>query len=298
MKCSIAFYYSSAIKMLSSPDAAAFKSRRKACLSSGNQQAPDHESNQAFSQFLRYLARTRARLCSLSHSDVYFCIGVTITYVSYARKGSRRSLRESSFQSWGRVGDVQLVKVEREILKCDEEIRNQNLRPNKQEVLELSHRGSFIHSQALIVQNGPLASLQRFLILFNNTVSVDLFNYEKQRNLVSMLTSITIVIKLTLCHYTPWRSLRGEEHSSYSFSTSALDGGEWSASGPSRALPPGKGPPVPIVQEAGWAPEPVWTQRIEEKSFCPCRGSNLDRSVVQPVARHYTAWATRLHQLL
>jgi hypothetical protein len=32
-------------------------------------------------------------------------------------------------------------------------------------------------------------------------------------------------------------------------------------------LPPGKGPPVPIVQEAGWAPEPVWTQRIEEKSF-------------------------------
>jgi hypothetical protein len=27
------------------------------------------------------------------------------------------------------------------------------------------------------------------------------------------------------------------------------------------------GPPVPIVQEAGWAPEPVWTQRLEEKSF-------------------------------
>jgi hypothetical protein len=33
-------------------------------------------------------------------------------------------------------------------------------------------------------------------------------------------------------------------------------GGEWSASRPCRALPPGKGPPVPIVQEAGWAPEP------------------------------------------
>jgi hypothetical protein len=43
--------------------------------------------------------------------------------------------------------------------------------------------------------------------------------------------------------------------------------GEWSASRLSRALPPGKGPPVPIVQEAGWAPEPVWTQRLEEKSF-------------------------------
>jgi hypothetical protein len=56
-------------------------------------------------------------------------------------------------------------------------------------------------------------------------------------------------------------------YSSYSFSTSALDGGEWSASRPGRALLPGKGPPVPIVQEAGWAPEPVWTQRIEEKSL-------------------------------
>jgi hypothetical protein len=56
-------------------------------------------------------------------------------------------------------------------------------------------------------------------------------------------------------------------YSSYSFTTSALNRGEWSASRPGRALTPGKGPPVPIVQEAGWAPEPVWTQRLEEKSF-------------------------------
>jgi hypothetical protein len=58
-------------------------------------------------------------------------------------------------------------------------------------------------------------------------------------------------------------------YSSYSFSTSALDGGEWSASRPGRTLPLGKGPPVPIGQEAGWAPEQVWAQRIEEKSFAP-----------------------------
>jgi hypothetical protein len=64
--------------------------------------------------------------------------------------------------------------------------------------------------------------------------------------------------------------------------------GEWSASRPGRALAPGKGPPVPIVQEARWAPEPVWTQRLGEKSFRLCRGSNLDRPVVQSVARHYT----------
>jgi hypothetical protein len=30
------------------------------------------------------------------------------------------------------------------------------------------------------------------------------------------------------------------------------------------------------------------------KIFCFCRGSNLDRPVVQPVARHYTGWATLL----
>jgi hypothetical protein len=63
--------------------------------------------------------------------------------------------------------------------------------------------------------------------------------------------------------------LGGEEYSSYSFSTSALDGGEWSASRPGRAFIPGKGPPAPIVQEAEWTPEPVWTQRLEEKSFAP-----------------------------
>jgi hypothetical protein len=62
-------------------------------------------------------------------------------------------------------------------------------------------------------------------------------------------------------------ALGGERRcSSYSFLTSALEGGEWSASRPGRALPPGKGPPVPTEQEAGWAPETVWTQRLEEKS--------------------------------
>jgi hypothetical protein len=79
----------------------------------------------------------------------------------------------------------------------------------------------------------------------------------------------------------------GEDYSSYSFSISALDGGEWSASRPGRALAPGKGPPV-ILQEDGRPPEPVWIQRLEEKSFRLCRGSNFDRPVVQPIARHYT----------
>jgi hypothetical protein len=57
--------------------------------------------------------------------------------------------------------------------------------------------------------------------------------------------------------------------------------GEWSVSRPGHALPPEKGPPVPIVQEAGWAPEPVWTQRLEEKSFAPAG----DRT---PIVRSYS----------
>jgi hypothetical protein len=80
-------------------------------------------------------------------------------------------------------------------------------------------------------------------------------------------------------------------YSSYSFLTSALEGGEWSASRPDRALPPGKELPVPIVQEAGWAPEPVWTQRLEERSSAFV----TDRTpAVQSVVRQYTDWATRL----
>jgi hypothetical protein len=87
----------------------------------------------------------------------------------------------------------------------------------------------------------------------------------------------------------PLRSIEahlGEgRYSSYSFLTSALEGGEWSASRPGRALPPGTEPPVPTVQEAGWAPEPVRTQRVEEKSSA----SVGDRTPAdQSVVRHYT----------
>jgi hypothetical protein len=61
-------------------------------------------------------------------------------------------------------------------------------------------------------------------------------------------------------------------YSSYSFLTSAVDGGEWSASSPSHAIPLGKGPSVPIGQEAGWAPEPVWTQKARGKILLPLLG--------------------------
>jgi hypothetical protein len=68
-------------------------------------------------------------------------------------------------------------------------------------------------------------------------------------------------------------------YSCYSFLTSALNGGEWSASRPGHALPAGKGPLVPTGQEAGWAPEPVWTQRLEEN---PLSLSGIESQLSSP----------------
>jgi hypothetical protein len=119
------------------------------------------------------------------------------------------------------------------------------------------------------------------------------YSYRQILSLLGKLFSLLYKLKLNLSHYTPRRRLGERTYSSYSFTTSALDEGEWSAS-QRRALAPGKRGPVPIVQEAGWAPQPVWTQRLEEKSFRLCRGSKLYLPGVQPVARHYTDWATRL----
>jgi hypothetical protein len=57
--------------------------------------------------------------------------------------------------------------------------------------------------------------------------------------------------KVKQSRYTPWRRLGEEVYSSYSFSTSALDGGEWSASRPGRALTPGERTPG-IHWTGGW----------------------------------------------
>jgi hypothetical protein len=41
--------------------------------------------------------------------------------------------------------------------------------------------------------------------------------------------------------------------------TTALEGGEWSASRPGHSSPPPRNDLVPIIQEDGWTPGPVWT---------------------------------------
>jgi hypothetical protein len=43
---------------------------------------------------------------------------------------------------------------------------------------------------------------------------------------------------------------------------------------PGRALPPGRGPPVPVVQEAGWAPGVGLGTEPRRKIVCPFRVSN------------------------
>ena len=67
--------------------------------------------------------------------------------------------------------------------------------------------------------------------------------------------TVQVKVKFTLEQAT--RGPEGEQmYSSTLPSTSALDGGGWSAPRPGR-FTPGKDS-VRIVKEAGWAPEPVW----------------------------------------
>jgi hypothetical protein len=74
----------------------------------------------------------------------------------------------------------------------------------------------------------------------------------------------------------------------YSFSTSALDGGEWSASRPGHAFTPGERTPSTHCA-GGWVgPRAGLDSEARGKIFCPRRGSNPDSPVVQPVVRHYT----------
>jgi hypothetical protein len=84
---------------------------------------------------------------------------------------------------------------------------------------------------------------------------------------------------------------REKRYSSYSFSTSALDGGEWSASRPGRAFTPGERTPG-THRTGGWVgPIAGLDTEARGKILCPSRGSNPDRPVVQPVVRQYTDWA-------
>jgi hypothetical protein len=99
-------------------------------------------------------------------------------------------------------------------------------------------------------------------------------------------------VKKKWSRYTPWRRMGWEEENLLLILILGTGLGWVVSITPRPCFTPGERTPVPIEQKAGWAPEPVWTQGLEERSSAPVG----DRTpIVQPVVRHYTAWATAAH---
>jgi hypothetical protein len=110
----------------------------------------------------------------------------------------------------------------------------------------------------------------------------------------SCVIQISHYKKKQSCPATRHGGRKGERrYSSYSYLISALDGGEWSASRPGRALPREKDPGTHCT--GGWVdPRDGLDPGDRRKILCPVG----DRTaVVQPVVRHYTAWAIAVPQM-
>jgi hypothetical protein len=73
----------------------------------------------------------------------------------------------------------------------------------------------------------------------------------------------------------------------HTFLTSALDGGEWSASRPGRFTPRERPPDTHWIR--GWVgPSAVLDAVVKRKIPSPRRESNPRTPIVQPVAQRYT----------
>jgi hypothetical protein len=60
-------------------------------------------------------------------------------------------------------------------------------------------------------------------------------------------------------------------------------------------LRPGKQCPVPSVQEAGWAPEPIWILWRRKKSIASARNQTLTDQLSSMLSSHYTNLAIPEH---
>jgi hypothetical protein len=113
--------------------------------------------------------------------------------------------------------------------------------------------------------------------------SSDLSKISFWSQVINMPSLVQISLSLLYRHGGDWGERR---YSSYSFTTSALDGGEWSASRPGRAFTPGERT-TGTHRTGGWVGLRSGLDTEDRgKILCPRRGSNPDRPVVQPVVRH------------
>jgi len=109
-------------------------------------------------------------------------------------------------------------------------------------------------------------------------------DYRVLRQEITVKKKCTLVQALRLCTgHTAHRGSRGIALLFYDHGTKRWCGVSVT---PRPLFTPEKGP-VPIVQEAGWAPGPVWTGA---ENLTP---PGFDPQTVQPVASHDTDYATR-----
>jgi hypothetical protein len=112
-------------------------------------------------------------------------------------------------------------------------------------------------------------------------------------SLVLLLTSNKVKVKLSLCFN--WAPRRGGvlwewRYSSTHSLTSALDGGELSASRPGNFIPRERASGAHWI--GGWVgPRVVLDAVVKRKIPSPHRESNRRTPIVQPVAQRYTDWA-------
>jgi hypothetical protein len=114
-----------------------------------------------------------------------------------------------------------------------------------------------------------------FTVLVHSLGKRDLQPYNTQQT-QTFQSSIIQSNKIcpTTCHGGAW----GERYSSYTFLTSGLNVGEWSASRPGSALLPGKDPSTHWI--GGWVGLGAGlTHEARGKILCLCRGSNPSRPV-------------------
>jgi hypothetical protein len=100
-------------------------------------------------------------------------------------------------------------------------------------------------------------------------------------------------VNLSLCfNWAPrHEGVLGEwRYSSTHSLTSAIDGGEWSASRPGRFTLRGRAPGTHWI--GGWVgPRAVLDAVVKRKIPSPRRKSNPRAPIIQPVAKRYTDWA-------